>query len=103
MYGSGLISGCRGANQGRALTGSGIAISAEVWSLLQRSTIDGKVLKLPGDQTARPLYGGVNEVLVALGEKMRRMTLRTPAISTKCMTQFLAVFRRFDAIIHENR
>jgi len=49
-----------------------ITVSPEVSSLLQRSTIEGAVLRLPAEQLARPLYAATDKVLQALGGKWNK-------------------------------
>lgn len=49
-----------------------VSLSAEVMDVLRRSTVDGCVLRLPGDQLARPTYEAVNKIIVALGGKWDR-------------------------------
>lgn len=45
----------------------GISVSAEVSSLLQRSTIEGMILRLPAEELERALYVATDKVLTALG------------------------------------
>lgn len=49
-----------------------ITVSPEVSSLLQRSTVDGAILRLPDEKLDRPMYEAVNKVIVALGGKWDR-------------------------------
>ena len=49
-----------------------INVTAEVSSLLQRSTVDGTVLKLPDEQLDRATYEAVNKIIVAIGGKWDR-------------------------------
>jgi predicted RNA methylase len=46
-----------------------ITITPEVGVLLQRSAVDGTILRLPDEQLTRPMYEAVNRVIVALGGK----------------------------------
>jgi predicted RNA methylase len=48
------------------------AISEEVADVLHRSTVDGTILRLPGDQLPRPLYEATNKALTMLGGKWDR-------------------------------
>lgn len=49
-----------------------ITISPEVNGVLERSTINGPLLCLPGEQLPRPLYEATNKVLTALGGKWNK-------------------------------
>jgi predicted RNA methylase len=49
-----------------------VAITPEVRAVLERSTVDGNVVRLPEGQLARPLYEAVDKVLKALGGKWNR-------------------------------
>lgn len=50
----------------------GVSISPEVKAVLERSTVDGKVVRLPVGQLERSLYTAVDKVLKALGGKWDR-------------------------------
>jgi len=50
----------------------GVTISPEVKAVLERSTVDGKVVRLPDGQLERSLYAAVDKVLKALGGKWDR-------------------------------
>lgn len=51
-----------------------ISLTAEVTDVLRRSTVEGCVLRLPGDKLARPTYEAVNKIIVAIGGKWDRHT-----------------------------
>lgn len=47
-------------------------VSPAVMTILDKSTLDGRSLRLPPDQLERPLYEAVNKVIVAAGGKWNR-------------------------------
>lgn len=47
----------------------GVSISPEVKAVLERATVEGKVVRLPDERIERPLYVAVDKVLRALGGK----------------------------------
>lgn len=49
-----------------------INVTAEVSSVLQRSEIEGTVLKLPDEKLDRATYEAVNKIIVAIGGKWNR-------------------------------
>jgi hypothetical protein len=48
------------------------SITADVADILTRSTVEGMILRLPGDKLPRPLYEATNKTLTMLGGKWDR-------------------------------